>query len=217
MPSATRLTIGGQSMSHVLTDILSNQYGLSVSSFYLREVVRDIKEDVAYVALDYEQEMAKYSSASHLQDISPTDPHAGPIVITFPDHGPISLGVERFRCMEAYFQPHLFDLPASESLPEAILNCIAKCPIDFRKELLKHIVLLGGGSKVPGIAQRLKKELAASAPPSSVSILLYPQRHLATWLGGAYLSKLPSFQQSWTSKEEYDESGPSIVGRRMCV
>lgn len=209
------LLLGGETMSSVLNNILTNQHGIPLNGFYMQELVRDMKEEVAYVAMDYDTELAKYSSSLHLADLSSTDPHAGSIVYTIPDHGPVSLGVERFKCMEAYFQPHLFDFPEPQSLPEAIISCISSCPIETRRQLFSNIVLTGGGAKVPGLAQRLKKELAAVST-CPVSISLYAQRELATWVGGAFLSQAPSFQQTWTSKEEYDESGPCIVGRRKC-
>jgi hypothetical protein len=45
-------------------------------------------------------------------------------------------------------------------------------------------------------------------------ILHSPERKYSTWIGGSILGSLSTFQQSWISKEEYDESGPSIVNRK---
>lgn len=39
-----------------------------------------------------------------------------------------------------------------------------KCDIDVRKELFGHIVMSGGTTMYPGIAQRLEKEIKALAP-----------------------------------------------------
>jgi hypothetical protein len=36
----------------------------------------------------------------------------------------------------------------------------------------------------------------------------------AVWIGGSILASLSTFQQMWISKQEYDESGPSIVHRK---
>jgi len=36
-----------------------------------------------------------------------------------------------------------------------------------------------------------------------------------TWIGGSILASLSTFQQMWISKGEYDESGPSIVHRKV--
>ena len=42
-----------------------------------------------------------------------------------------------------------------------------------------------------------------------------PERYkYSVWIGGSILSSLSAFQQMWTSKQEYDESGPSIVHRK---
>ena len=34
------------------------------------------------------------------------------------------------------------------------------------------------------------------------------------WIGGSVLSSPSTFQQMWISKQEYDESGPTIVHRK---
>ncbi|CAF3480989.1 unnamed protein product, partial [Rotaria sp. Silwood2] len=38
-----------------------------------------------------------------------------------------------------------------------------------------------------------------------------PDRKYSAWLGGSILASLSTFQSKWISKQEYDESGPSIV------
>ena len=34
------------------------------------------------------------------------------------------------------------------------------------------------------------------------------------WAGGSLLASLSSFEESWVTKEEYDEVGPTIVHRK---
>jgi hypothetical protein len=68
----------------------------------------------------------------------------------------------------------------------------------------------------PGIADRMQKEITALAPSSmKVKIVAPPERKYSVWIGGSILASLSTFQQMWISKQEYDESGPSIVYR--CV
>ena len=66
-----------------------------------------------------------------------------------------------------------------------------------------------------GFADRMSKEITALAPASmTVKIIAPPERKYSVWIGGSILSSLPAFQQSWISRQEYDESGPSIVHRK---
>ncbi|KAK4907663.1 hypothetical protein LTR28_000428 [Elasticomyces elasticus] len=47
-----------------------------------------------------------------------------------------------------------------------------------------------------------------------VKIIAPPERKYSVWIGGSILASLSTFQQMWISKQEYDESGPSIVHRK---
>ena len=89
-----------------------------------------------------------------------------------------------------------------------------KCDLDIRKDLYGNIVLSGGTTMYPGIADRMQKEINALAPASvKVKIVAPPERKYSVWIGGSILASLSTFQQLWVSKQEYDESGPSIVHR----
>lgn len=67
----------------------------------------------------------------------------------------------------------------------------------------------------PGISERMSKEISHLAPASiKVKIVAPPERKYSVWIGGSILASLSTFQSMWISKEEYDESGPSIVHRK---
>lgn len=93
-------------------------------------------------------------------------------------------------------------------------NSIYKCDLDIRRDLFGNVILSGGTTMFPGIADRMQKELTALAPTSmKVKIVAPPERKYSVWIGGSILASLSTFQNLWCSKQEYDESGPAIVHR----
>ncbi|KAJ0897325.1 putative Actin family, ATPase, nucleotide binding domain-containing protein [Helianthus annuus] len=122
--------------------------------------------------------------------------------------------IQRFRCPEVLFQPSMIGMEAA-GIHETTYNSIMKCDVDIRKDLYGNIVLSGGTTMFPGIADRMSKEITALAPSSmKIKVVAPPERKYSVWIGGSILASLSTFQQMWIAKAEYDESGPSIVHRK---
>jgi len=206
------LKLGGRHVTeHLMQQLMHGKYSFPDDNFLLwrkkkrtkftvstiKEIMREMKEQHCIVTNTYEKSIA--------------DEHYPENSIKLPDGNMIVMGKEQFTAPEILFQPHLANKKTC-GLHELIYYSVMKCEESIRPELLANITLSGGNTKFPGFEKRIYTELTKLLPEgTTVKIRALPNRENMTWVGGARLSSLSSFQRLWMSRAEYKEKGANSV------
>jgi actin len=130
---------------------LVNARGQNLVASEGREIARDMKEKLGYLALDFDAEMNQ-AAGSQLE-----------IPYALPDGRAVVLGSERFRCPEMLFQPRLSGF-GFDGVHRSVVDSIEACDADVRKDLYGNIVLSGGPRGSMDLRRVLRRKSGDSHP-----------------------------------------------------
>ncbi|KAI3914260.1 hypothetical protein MKW92_007359 [Papaver armeniacum] len=134
---------GALTLTMFLKELMERK-NMHVGSLY---TIRTLKENLCYVASDYGSELSKDTNASY----------------EVTGEGQFTLSEERFQTGEILFQPRMGGLRMM-GLHQAVALCMDHCQAAKETEengrWFKTIVLAGGTACLPGLPERLAKELS---------------------------------------------------------
>jgi actin len=198
--ASKRVNLGGRDLTAWLETIL-HERGYWFDTQVERRTVGEIKETLAYVALDFEAELLKAATT--------TDCNA-----TYMGCKVLDIGNERFRCPELLFKPSFNEL-AFDGIHQTLFDSIMMCDDDIRPDLWSNIVLSGGSTMFTGFPERIEKEITRLVPPTErVKVVAPPERKYAAWIGGSIFASLATFPEMVITFSEYCDAGPAIVHRK---
>ena len=148
MPHAVmRVDMAGRDMTEYMQKLLMGK-GHSFTTSAEKEIVRSVKEQLCYVAPDFEEEEKKPE-----EDVE----------FELPDGSTMMVGRQRYQCPEALFKPEKIGLEA-EGFHGLTYKSIQKCDIDVRRDLYGNVVLSGGTTQVLRVDRWLHPVVADHVP-----------------------------------------------------
>lgn len=195
------IAFGGKDIESALAKLLDEK-GCRIPDASKAKTIREIKELLCYVSLDYEEELARFASGNIGEE---------PYRTTNGDA--IALGSARFSLLEAMFNPELGLL--SKGIHEEVANMLNQvdCP-NKRWDMLVNVLVTGGNTKFRGFRERMERELYALFPQYNRIHVIADENKDTAWIGGSIIGSLSTFPSFSVSRQEYLEVGPSAVNAK---
>jgi actin-related protein len=134
-----RLPVQGKHVTDYLARVLADRRSYSFATTSEMDIVRDVKEQLCFVATD--GGAAKEASYE------------------LPDGQQIFVAEERYLAPEVMFDPSLVE-ERGLGVSDAVAEYLESCSGELQKRLAANVVLSGGGTMFPGFKQRLQSDLA---------------------------------------------------------
>jgi actin-related protein len=200
MRSSERL--GGDYLTKLLSKSISSQLKIpnSNASSAITHQYWDKIEDMKHSCCQV------YKSKAAAQSKSPPDKTRDEYVL--PDGKIIKLNSIRNEICESLFDPE-------NGMGALLYDSLSACEPDLRRQYSQDIIVVGGGSLLEGLPERLGADLAERVPhsfkPKVYATASTVERRFAPFVGCSVVASLGSFQQLWLSKKEWDEAGERVA------
>lgn len=133
------------------------------------------------------------------------------------EYNGIHFGPERVIASTAHLRPFFLEID-SDGLAVDIKESINKVPINFRKDMWSHVVLIGGSALIKGFATALQEALSELAPPAikdEVKVTVAPKAEIAAFIGAsAFAAAKPD---ECVLRDDYFKEGDKVVADHLML
>lgn len=124
----------------------------------------------------------------------------------------LHFGVEAIRAPEILFQPSSMIGICEAGLAETIDYVLKQFPTNDQQRLVDNIFVTGGVAKLPGLKERLEKELLEMRPfQSTFAVIIANDPSLDAWSGARKFATAGNVNNFSISKKEYFELGGEYI------
>jgi actin beta/gamma 1 len=120
----------------------------------------------------------------------------------------------------AALETALVTAPEDLGVVQAILGVVALADMSMRGALLANVRLVGGGSLLSGLPERLELDLSKALGPKSPfkpRVHASGARRYAPWMGGAVMCNLSACKRAFVLREQYEAAGAEAVHLRYAL
>jgi len=153
------------------------------------KIANEIKERYSLCVLNPEEEIKRVKEGLTKYDRT----------ITLPNNLSVRINIERIQVSEPLFDPKKIHIDYM-SLAEAVSKVIKVWDRENWEELIPNIILAGGGSLIPGLAERLKIELMSFFSEklrNKINVIAPSGRENMGWIGASILYSKEQLNKGW--------------------
>ena len=199
--AAARLEVAGRDVTNYAIKLLAEDGIFLSSTSSERDIANALKEQICYVALDYQAELARPRP----------DVRAS---YTMPDGNVQYATRSRFMAPEILFNPTLIGKDTA-GVSKMVVDCLDQFDDRQKALLASNVLLVGGTSQFQGFAERVHTDLSRMLPRAlNAHVYSPPNAQVFAWHGGAQLgADHAAFCDMCISKAQYDEYGVGALAR----
>lgn len=211
---AKRRTAAAQERMRIISQLARKEKGND--DFGMRDEDWDVYKTISREGGDSDSELENEKLLECEEILRQHEPTVDNAVMEPGEAHQLHIGIERFRAPELFFQPSMMG-SIEAGLPETIGYVLKQFPEYDQQLLVNNITLIGGCAVLPGLKERLLREMKEIRPfKTELAINIADNPELCGWLGARKWAASSTLNQYLLTKENYAEYGGEYFKTHSC-